>query len=121
MAKKNTKNKIVVTETVNVETKENILDNEHDVETKENTLDNEYDVETKKEIESVYSMSELVAYEKALRMLCIQYEKIINIDEMERRNQITPNRDKFIRLSFLHKKIMNSIENKVLELEKYEN
>ena len=53
-------------------------------------------------------------------MLCVQYEKIINIDEMENRFQITPNREKFIRLSSLHKKVMTSIENKVLKLEEYE-
>ena len=67
-----------------------------------------------------FYMSELVAYEKALRMLCVQYEKMINIDEMENRYQITPNREKFMRLSSLHKRIMKTIENKALELEYYE-
>ena len=67
-----------------------------------------------------FYMSELIAYEKALRMLCVQYEKMINIDEMENRYQITPNREKFMRLSSLHKRIMKTIENKALELENYE-
>ena len=110
MAKKSTTKKNVVSETVNVETKETILEVKPEVETK-----NE-----KKEIHNDYSMSELVAYEKALRMLCVQYEKIINIDKMERRNQITPNREKFMKLSSLHKRIMNAMENKALELEVYE-
>ena len=67
-----------------------------------------------------FCMSELIAYEKALRMLCVQYEKMINIDEMENRYQITPNREKFMKLSSLHKRIMKTIENKALELENYE-
>ena len=67
-----------------------------------------------------FYMSELIAYEKAIRMLCIQYEKTINIDEMERRNQITPNREKFMRLSSLHKRVMSAIENNALKLENYE-
>lgn len=115
MAKKSTTKKNVVSETVNVETKETVLEVKPAVEVK-----NENENLHKRSIHSDYSMGELVAYEKALRMLCVQYEKIINIDEMERRNQITPNREKFMRLSSLHKKIMNAMENKVLELEKYE-
>ena len=66
------------------------------------------------------SITELVAYEKSLRMLCVQYEKIINIDEMEKKFQNTVNRDKFMKLSTLHKRIMNAMENKSLELENYE-
>ena len=113
MAKKSTTKKNVVSETVNVETKETILEVKPEVK-------NENKSSHRRSIHSDYSMGELVAYEKAARMLCVQYEKIINIDEMERRNQITPNREKFMRLSSLHKKIMNAMENKVLELEKYE-
>lgn len=106
MAKKNSKNKEEMVETEVGKDVEPI----NEKMTKKNIKKSLFDM----------SITDLVSYEKAIRMLCVQYEKIINIDETERRFEITPNRERFIKLSSIHKRIMNTIENKALKLEEYE-
>lgn len=65
------------------------------------------------------SLQELESNERMLRMLVLYYEQMLRIDEVEGRPVMSENRNKYTRLSTLHKRLMEYIENKVLKLEDY--
>lgn len=65
------------------------------------------------------SLQELESNERMLRMLVLYYEQMLRIDEVEGRPVMSENRNKYTRLSTLHKRLMGYIENKVLKLEDY--
>lgn len=63
---------------------------------------------------------DLESYEHLLRMLVLYYEQNLRLDESEGRPVMSENRNRYTRLSVLHKRLMGYIENKVVELEKYD-
>jgi hypothetical protein len=63
---------------------------------------------------------ELEAYEHMLKMLVLYYEQNLRLDESEGRPVMSENRNRYTRLSILHKRLMKYIENKVTELENYD-
>ena len=63
------------------------------------------------------TIQEIESFERMLRMLVLYYEQMLRIDEVEGRPVMSDNRNKYTRLSALHKKLMEYIENKVLTLE----
>lgn len=63
---------------------------------------------------------ELEAYERLLKMLVLYYEQNLRLDESEGRPVMSENRNRYTRLSILHKRLMQFIENKVMELEDYD-
>lgn len=63
---------------------------------------------------------ELEAYEHLLKMLVLYYEQNLRLDESEGRPVMSENRNRYTRLSILHKRLMQYIENKVMELEDYD-
>lgn len=66
------------------------------------------------------TIQEIESFERMLRMLVLYYEQMLRIDEVEGRPVMSDNRNKYTRLSALHKKLMEYIENKVLTLEDYD-
>lgn len=66
------------------------------------------------------SPMELVSYEHFLKMLVLYYEQNLRLDESEGRPVISENRNRYTRLSVLHKRLIRYIENKVIELENYD-
>lgn len=66
------------------------------------------------------SIQEIESFERLLRMLVLYYEQMLRIDEVEGRPVMSDNRNKYTRLSTLHKRLMQYIENKVLTLEEYD-
>lgn len=73
-------------------------------------------------IPKIHNLSplELRAYEELIYKLVIYYEKMLRLDEVEGRPVMSENRNKYTRLSVLHKDIMKVIEDKVIELEGYD-
>lgn len=66
------------------------------------------------------SLIELQANESLLRMLVLHYEKMLRLDDVEGRTVMSENRNKYNRLSILHTRLLNYIENKLVKLEEYE-
>ena len=66
------------------------------------------------------TIQEIESFERMLRKLVLYYEQMLRIDEVEGRPVMSDNRNKYTRLSALHKKLMEYIENKVLTLEDYD-
>lgn len=77
------------------------------------------DVPIKRRIHNLPPL-ELRVYEELIYKLVIYYEKMLRLDEVEGRPVMSENRNKYTRLSVLHKDIMKVIEDKVIELEEYE-
>ena len=65
------------------------------------------------------SPMELESNERMLRMLVLYYEQMLRLDEVEGRPVMSDNRNRYTRLTNLHKKLIEYIENKVLTLEEY--
>ena len=76
-------------------------------------------IPNKQSISSI-SIRELETYERLLRMLVLYYEQNLRLDESEGRPVMSDNRNKYTRLSILHKRLIGYIENKILTLETYE-
>ena len=70
------------------------------------------------------NISEIINYYEACRIICTQYEKEINLNEIEKRNYSTEtikyNRERFQRFSQIHKRLREIIENKLESLTGYE-
>lgn len=66
------------------------------------------------------TITELQAYENLLRMLVLHYEKMLRLDDVEGRPVMSSNRNKYNSFSAIYAKLLVYIENKVLDLEKYE-
>lgn len=70
------------------------------------------------------NISEIINYYEACRIICTQYEKEINLNEIEKRNYSTEtikyNRERFQRFSQIHKRLREIIENKLESLTEYE-
>ena len=66
------------------------------------------------------TLIELESYERLLRMLVLYYEQNLRLDESEGRPVMSENRNRYTRLSVLHKRLMQFIENKVIKLEDYD-
>lgn len=71
------------------------------------------------------SISELIYYYEACKIICIQYEKEINLNELEKRNYsqdvIKYNRGQYQKFTSIHRRLREIIENKVEKLTEYEN
>lgn len=71
------------------------------------------------------SISELIYYYEACKIICIQYEKEINLNELEKRNYsqdvIKHNREQYQKFTSIHRRLREIIENKVEKLTEYEN
>lgn len=63
------------------------------------------------------SIVDLNAYENACKMICFQYEKLIKLDEIERKitndGTMKANREKFQKYTLLHRNLCLAIENKL--------
>ena len=70
------------------------------------------------------NISEIINYYEACRIICTQYEKEINLNEIEKSNYSTEtikyNRERFQRFSQIHKRLREIIENKLESLTEYE-
>ena len=70
------------------------------------------------------SISELIYYYEACKIICIQYEKEINLNELEKRNYgqdiIKFNREQYQKFTSIHRRLREIIENKVEKLTEYE-
>lgn len=71
------------------------------------------------------NISELIYYYEACKIVCIQYEKEINLNELEKRNYtqdvIKYNREQYQKFTSIHRRLREIIENKVEKLTEYEN
>lgn len=67
---------------------------------------------------------DLLNYYEACKVICIHYEKEINLNELEKRNYsseiIKHNREKFITFSSIHRRLRELIENKLEKITEYE-
>ena len=79
---------------------------------------------TKSDVNNL-SISELIYYYEACKIICIQYEKEINLNELEKRNYsqdvIKYNREQYQKFTSIHRRLREIIENKVEKLTEYEN
>ena len=79
---------------------------------------------TKPDINNL-NISELIYYYEACKIVCIQYEKEINLNELEKRNYtqdvIKYNREQYQKFTSIHRRLREIIENKVKKLTEYEN
>ena len=70
------------------------------------------------------NISELIYYYEACKIICIQYEKEINLNELEKRNYtpdvIKHNREKYQKFTNIHRRLREIIEDKVAKLTEYE-
>ena len=70
------------------------------------------------------SIFELINYYEACKIICIQYEKEINLNELEKRNYtpdvIKYNREKYQKFTSIHRRLREIIEHKVEKLTEYE-
>ena len=70
------------------------------------------------------NISELIYYYEACKIICIQYEKEINLNELEKRNYtsdvIKYNREQYQKFTAIHRRLREIIENKVNKLTEYE-
>lgn len=78
---------------------------------------------TKPDINNL-NISELIYYYEACKIICIQYEKEINLNELEKRNYtsdvIKYNREQYQKFTAIHRRLREIIENKVNKLTEYE-
>lgn len=69
-------------------------------------------------------ITELIYYYEACKIICIQYEKEINLNELEKRNYgqdiIKFNREQYQKFNSIHRRLREIIENKVEKLTEYE-
>lgn len=124
MAKKNTKKNVEITPMVENTTKPTITTNATDIVTDfvqvENVALPDYgDLFVKPKMKYMTPI-ELESYERLLKMLVLYYEQNLRLDESEGRPVMSENRNRYTRLSVLHKRLMSFIENKVVELENYD-
>ena len=71
------------------------------------------------------SMTELMAYDEACRMICGHYDREMKLNELERRNytkeQINFNRGQYNKFVNIHNHLRSTIENKLEKLAENEN
>ena len=71
------------------------------------------------------TMTELIAYDEACRMICGHYDREMKLNELECRNytkeQIVYNREQYNKFVNIHNKLRGKIENKLEKLAENEN